>query len=115
MIHWGHILSELVEQVERQPNISKSTLHFNDRLIIKTQNSVYTIISLGQNDVLVFGGWFDKRGLTPYHTQINGCTWGGSILKQDIIASCGMCIEFANRVTTSSVQEILFFPTAGLN
>jgi len=111
MKQFAYSLSAIVDHVDQQLQISKKNLRFNDLLIITTRNSVYTIIILDKNEVLVFGGWFSKKGLTPCRTQINGCTWGGCILKQDIVACCGMCIEFANRVTTSRIIKVQHYPS----
>jgi hypothetical protein len=40
---------------------------------------------------------------------IAGCTWGGSAIKIDIVAACGLCLEFTNRLTTSPIQKIFLF------
>ncbi len=47
----------------------------------------------------------DKEGLSPLRTTINGCTWGGSAIKVDIVAACGLHLEFGNRVVTSRIKE----------
>jgi hypothetical protein len=37
---------------------------------------------------------------------INGCTWGGSAIKQDILAARGLHLEFGNTVRTTRIREI---------
>ena len=58
----------------------------------------------------VSGGWFDKNNLAPVKTTIHGCTWGGSIIKTDIIAACGLHLEFGNKVVTSKIKKIFHIP-----
>lgn len=43
-------------------------------------------------------------------TKILGCTWGGSIIKADVVAACGLHVEFANRVVTSPDRKIFVLP-----
>ena len=38
-------------------------------------------------------------------TNINGCTWGGSAIMIDIVAACGLHLEFGNRVVTSKIRQ----------
>ena len=90
--------------------IHKNELHAGDFLEVQTRNSRYTIRVLGENLYLVSGGWFDRKGNGPVEISISGCTWGGSTIKIDIIAACGLCIEFGNKVTTSAVQRIVILP-----
>jgi hypothetical protein len=63
----------------------------------------------------VSGGWFSNKGLAPFKVRISGCTWGGSLLKADIIAACGLCLEFGNRLITSPIQEFYLAPTGSNN
>ncbi|MBF8296509.1 MAG: hypothetical protein HW389_3054, partial [Bacteroidetes bacterium] len=58
----------------------------------------------------VSGGWFDKKALSPVQLKISGCTWGGSAIKIDLIAACGLRIEFGNRLITSPIQKIFVLP-----
>jgi hypothetical protein len=67
----------------------------------------------GQYDVS--GGWFDKNNLARTKTTIHGCTWGGSIIKSDIIAACGLHLEFGNRVVTSKIEKIFHIPDFRVN
>jgi hypothetical protein len=36
----------------------------------------------------------------------NGCTWGGSAIKQDIVAALGLRLEFGNSVRTARIREV---------
>jgi len=111
----GYSLNKIIQSLDSVEVITKNNVHFKDLVEVTTQNSTYKIFVLGQNDFLISGGWFDRKGLSPYRTKINGCTWGGSIIKHDIIASRGMCIEFGNRVTTTVIKEINWHKSASQN
>jgi hypothetical protein len=37
---------------------------------------------------------------------IIGCTWGGSIIKVDTLAACGLRMEFGNRVITTTIRRV---------
>jgi hypothetical protein len=86
--------------------IRKSELHSGDRLLVTTDNSVYSITVLEDATYSVRGGWFDRKGLSPVVTSIAGCTWGGSVIKVDVVAAHGLRLEFGNRVVTSGIREI---------
>ncbi len=115
MIRYGYALSSLVERAARLRQILKESLRPGDRLVIKTCNSLYTIVVLGGGDCLASGGWFDRRGLSPARVRINGCTWGGSAIKVDTAAAEGLCLEFANRLLTSPIQRAYLFPSESQN
>ena len=108
----GVALSSIVDSAESILQVRKSDLKAGDRIYVKTKNSVYVIQVMENNRCLVSGGWFDKKGLSPVHTKIVGCTWGGSSIKIDIVAACGLCVEFGNRLVTSPIKKIIFFPHA---
>jgi len=106
MFELGQCLEEIVESAGHLKQVRKSDLQCGDVAIITTRNSVYSIRVLGDSVYLVSGGWFDRKGVSPMRTTIRGCTWGGSIMKSDIVAACGLCLEFGNRVVTSTIQEV---------
>ena len=85
---------------------SKAEVSFGDRVIVETRNSSYEIVSLGEGLYRVTGGWFDQRGLSPATTTINGCTWGGSAIKTDLLAGPGLFLEFGNTVVTSRIRRV---------
>ena len=115
MPQYGHNLDAIIAQSEQLKQVYKNDLHFGDWVIIVTLNSVYSIRVIEDEFYLVSGGWFDRKGVAPLKTTIAGCTWGGSILKADIVAACGLSLEFGNRVVTSAIQKIFVVPRGGEN
>jgi len=103
-------LKNIVEQSDNLKEIKKKDLCPGDEIKLRTRNSLYTIKVDKDDSYIVSGGWFDKMAMSPVKTKINGCTWGGSIIKTDIIAACGLLLEFGNRILTSTIQEIIYFP-----
>lgn len=101
----GHNLQKIIECSDHLQTIQKSDLQFGDRLFVSTKNSTYSILILNENYCLVSGGWFDRKGLSPMKTTIAGCTWGGSIIKVDIVVAQGLCLEFGNRVVTTAIRK----------
>lgn len=99
-------LEQRIEQAGSLEAVRKRDLGFGDRVLVRTRNSVYSIHALGGDLFHVSGGWFDRHGVSPQKVTINGCTWGGSALKQDIVAACGLFIEFGNRVLTTRIQNV---------
>lgn len=112
---FGQSLEKIVDSSTHLKQVFKSDLHFGDLVLITTLNSIYSVRVLKDGLYLVSGGWFDKKGLSPFKTTITGCTWGGSIIKMDIIAACGLCVEFGNRVVTSPIQKVCVIPNGGEN
>ena len=102
----GVSLSSLVACAKNLPQVRKLDTRVGDIVYVKTHNSVYTISVIGEGKYAVSGGWFDKKSLSPVTLSINGCTWGGSSIKIDVVAACGLSIEFGNRVRTSAIQKI---------
>jgi len=100
------VLTDIVEESESLNQIHKSNLKVGDTVILKTINSVYLVKVQEQDKYTVSGGWFDKNNLSPVTTTINGCTWGGSIIKTDIVAACGLHLEFGNKIVTSRINKI---------
>ncbi len=90
--------------------VGKTDLVPGDRVFVKTRNSLYNIRVLGNGKYSVSGGWFDRKGLSPMTTRIAGCTWGGSAIKIDVVAVCGLRLEFGNRLITSTIQKIIRLP-----
>ncbi len=105
----GMSLSNLVETADSLHQVEKTNLHRGDCVFVKTHNSIYTVKVLDHGWFEVSGGWFDKKGVSPARVQIHGCTWGGKAIKIDVVAACGLCLEFGNRVVTSPVQRIIVF------
>jgi hypothetical protein len=104
-------LSYMVAQCNSLLEVKKNQLKAGDHIILKTYNSTYKIMVDTDGKYIVSGGWFDKNNMSPLKTTINGCTWGGSVIKTDIIAACGLFLEFGNKLKTSRIKEIFIFPT----
>jgi hypothetical protein len=103
-------LAEFVEHTQKPAQVRKAELLPGDWVLVKTCNSVYSIRKVDGERCLVSGGWFDRHGLTPAITAVAGCTWGGCMIKTDIVAAWGLCLEFRNRVITSPIRTIVYLP-----
>ncbi len=103
-------LALMVDQADGLRQLRKKDLCPGDWVLVKTYNSQYAIRILGNGICLVSGGWFDRNGVSPMRTRVTGCTWGGSAIKVDIVAACGLCLEFGNRVVTTPIRKILVLP-----
>ena len=89
-------LENILDETSHLEQVRKEDLRSGDLIIVVTRNSIYTI-QVGENgSYLVSGGWFDRRELSPARTTVVGCTFGGAALKADVIAACGLCLEFGN-------------------
>jgi len=115
MIGNGHKLEKIVESTPHLRQVRKAELEFGDIVLIKTRNSLYSISVLESDYYLVSGGWFDRKGLSPTKASISGCTWGGSIIKVDTLAACGLRLEFGNRVLTTPIQKVFVVHGSGKN
>ena len=115
MIGAGHKLEKIVEITSHLKQVRKTELQFGDMVLIKTRNSLYSISVLESDYYLVSGGWFDRKGLSPTKASISGCTWGGSIIKVDTLAACGLRLEFGNRVLTTPIQKVFVVRGSGKN
>ena len=99
-------LTGFINDSQARQQLHKRSLKAGDFVILKTINSVYLIKVLDEEKYAVSGGWFDKTFSSPVTTTINGCTWGSSIIKNDIVAACGLHREFGNKVVTSRIKKI---------
>ncbi len=99
-------VNAILAQVPRCQSVRKTDLRRGDRLRVETENSVYDISVLEDATYSISGGWFDRQGLSPVRISISGCTWGGTVIKNDIVAACGLHLEFGNRVVTSRIREV---------
>jgi hypothetical protein len=96
----------ILDQVGRFEALRKADLRKGDRVLVATENSLYTIHVEDDGSYSISGGWFDKNGLSPASTSIAGCTWGGTAIKRDLVAARGLRLEFGNRVVTSPIREV---------
>lgn len=98
-------LESITVDAEKVDQIRKSDLNLGDWVVIRTRNSVYTLCMLDDKRFSVSGGWFDQQELSPHPVTVSGCTWGGSAIKEDIVAAPGLRLEFGNSVMTSSIRQ----------
>ena len=111
----GVTLGTLVKSADFLQEIPRNRLSEGDLILVKTCNSEYIIRARQDGLFTVSGGWFDIKGKSPSTTTIRGCTWGGSVIKVDIIAACGLRIEFGNRLITSPIQKIFVLSREAAN
>jgi hypothetical protein len=100
-------LNSMTSSCDQLLSVKKSDLRPGDRVCVVTANSRYEICALGGGMYAVSGGWFDKNGKSPTTITISGCTWGGSAIKVDVVAACGLRLEFGNRLITSPIRKIM--------
>jgi len=110
MLKIGYSLEKIIENSSRLEQVHKEDLRTGDTVVIVTKNSTYSIKVLDNFHYQVSGGWFDRKGTGPGIVTIPGCTWGGKIIKKDIVAACGMCLEFGNRIVTTPIQKVYKLP-----
>lgn len=108
MIARFRTVNAILEQARRSQSVRKADVRCGDRLLVATENSVYSIDVLEDSTYSICGGWFDRQGFSPVRTSIAGCTWGGSVIRTDVVAASGLHLEFGNRVVTSRIREVHF-------
>ena len=111
----GYNLAQLVRHAGDATGVRRSDMASGDMLLLYTQNSIYRVQKLNDNSYSVSGGWFDQHHQADVVTSIVGCTWGGTSVHRDFVASCGMRVEFGNRVLTSILQRVVKIPAALMN
>lgn len=99
-------LETITAQAGRVGQVRKAELRWGDFVIVTTRNSTYTLGVLENDLYAVSGGWFDRQQLSPHRIGVSGCTWGGSAIKQDIVAAPGLFLEFGNRVMTTRIRRV---------
>jgi len=105
-------LGAIVKHAEGLSAVRKDDLAFGDMVLVTTANSTYSIHVLEDGFYSISGGWCDRHGLSPLKTTITGCTWGGSAIKLDIVAACGLHLEFGDQVVTSRIRNVHVVPCA---
>ncbi len=106
-------LERIIDRAVDINQVRKEELRYGDLVLIDTENSTYFVYVLQDDLYLVSGGWFDRNGLSPVKVCINGCTWGGNIIKINTLAACGLHIEFSNGLVTSRIQRVMVFTMSG--
>jgi hypothetical protein len=99
-------LGAIVDHSRNDDVIRRHEVCGGDQIIIRTRNSVYSLWVLGDGTFAASGGWFDSRSSSPTRIPVNGCTYGGSAIRHDVIAGKGLFLEFGNRVLTTRIQEV---------
>lgn len=102
-------LGAIVDHSQQLEPVRKSDLSTGDWMVVTTRNSTYSLCYLGKDLYAVSGGWFDRQLSAPPTVSVNGCTWGGSAIKSDILAAPGLFLEFGNRVRTTRIQAVEVF------
>jgi hypothetical protein len=110
LIALSQTLAARIQEARSLEEVRKKDLRAGDRVLVATRNSVYTIWVLDEDVYRVSGGWFDLQGMSAQRMAINGCTWGGTAIKQDILAACGLRLEFGNTVLTTPIREVRVIP-----
>ncbi len=100
----GWPLAALTALTARLQAVTESDLHWGDRVIVTTRNSVYSLFVVEDGTYWVTGGWFDRHSCSPQRIRVNGCTFGGSAILTDVVAVPGLFLEFDNSVTTTRIQ-----------
>lgn len=100
-------LAAIAASVSRLNCLERNRVRAGDWVVVRTCNSTYCLCAQDDGSFLVSGGWFARTSPHPQNVRVNGCTWGGRIIKVDIVAAVGLCLEFGNRVTTSPIVKIL--------
>ncbi len=103
-------LASRVRQARWLEEVRKTDLRAGDRVLVTTKNSTYTIWVLDEGVYRVSGGWFDRQNGSPQRMGINGCTWGGSAIKRDVVAARGLRLEFGNSVVTTQIRHVRVIP-----
>jgi len=106
LFYIGYSLKAIAEHANSVEQVKKRDLRRGDRVLVATQNSIYTIWVLNDCSYWVWGGWFDRIGESPQRVTINGCTWGGTAIKRDVVAARGLRLEFGNTVLTTRIRHI---------
>lgn len=118
-IGYERTLGAIVEQARFGDAVFKNDLAPGDRVLVSTKNSVYSLWAMGDGTFAVSGGWFDKQNSSPMIIGINGCTYGGSAIRHDVVAARGLFLEFANNVSTTRILGVRVIrhpaPTADSN
>ena len=115
MIAPEYSLNRLTQMADQLRQVRKAELQAGDWVIVLTEHSTYRVRVLKNGRYEVSGGWFDRKFSVPVEVGIVGCTWGGSAVKIDVVAACGLRLEFGNKVKTSCIREIIVFRNAVLN
>lgn len=102
----GFSLDSLARQMDELDGVWKKSLRWGDRVVVVTRNSTYTLQSVGGHDFAVSGGWFERNGAGGSVIRVNGCTWGGRAINEEVVAAPGLFLEFGNGVQTTRIRKV---------
>lgn len=106
-------LNAIAEHARWDNAVLRRDLDWGDRVLVRTRNSLYSIWALGDDSFAVSGGWFDHQQLSPALVGINGCTYGASAIRREVVAAPGLFLEFGNNVVTTRIQDVRVIRNAG--
>ncbi|MFQ5700754.1 MAG: hypothetical protein ACE5HU_02805 [Acidobacteriota bacterium] len=99
-------LSAITEHAQLDFPVRREDLRVGDQVVVRTRNSTYCLWFLGAEGFAVTGGWFEREGRSPETVAINGCTYGHSVIRHDVVAARGLFLEFGNNVLTTRIQDV---------
>ena len=105
---WARTLGAIIDQAQYDESavVRKNELSCGDRVIVRTRNSTYSLCVLGDDTFAVSGGWFERGNDCATLITVNGCTYGGSVIRHDVVAGPGLFLEFGNNVLTTRIQDV---------
>ena len=83
-----------------------------DWVIVRTRNSVYSLLANADGTYDAAGGWFTREQHSGAGLRVAGCTWGGAALLTRMVAAPGMFLEFGNTVRTTRIREVRLIRSA---
>jgi len=99
-------LDRIAAQAPDLRGVWKRDLEAGDWVIVRTRNSVYTLVVLTDGKFAVGGGWFQASPNAPERVGVLGCTWGGRAILTGMVAAPGMFLEFDNDVRTTQIRDV---------
>lgn len=108
-----HSLDGLTAAATQLDGVWAEDLQPGDRVIVRTRNSVYSLLARADGTFDATGGWFTREQQSGDGLRIAGCTWGGTALLTRMIAAPGMYLEFGNSVRTTRIREVRLLRPAG--
>ena len=101
-----HTLDRMTAAAPDVPGVRGRDVHVGDVVIVRTKNSVYSLVATGEGRFRVTGGWFAAHGPGTSSVRVLGCTWGRCAILTGMVAAPCMFVEFDNGVRTTRVREV---------
>ena len=102
-------LDRLTQDAHAIDGLWVDVLEPGDFIVVRTRNSVYALVVLGDGRYRVTGGWFEATGANGCDLRVAGCTWGGAAIHTKLVAAAGMFLEFDNGVRTTRIRDVRLF------